>query len=420
MNVKQCGRYLLVMLSLALVGCGGSSSSTTQVEPSLPETSQPPIIPTPDPLLSDYSTSLHYIEYLNDPFDIKAVVYVPAYPGYLPWELEQQSQLPESLQTRIDIDIANIKNMGANTIRFWGAPEYCYQALKKQGDLHFIQTIWIDSHADDYQDPGFKQQTKAYIREVIDRIYGVYPEQKPPLIAYLVGNELSDLSIIKTNNSHPNINSYQGKYIKTTGQVSATEAFIAEMADYVKTYEAEQYHNISLVSYANDIRTFDLIDTPFLDFRSHNAYSYAIPYYRPNTMPGLVSGHLFQGWIEEIKQQHPNMPLLITETGLSVSPNAYQAGPPNFGYGGNSEEEQSVGLVQNLKDIYTASLPIAGVTIHEYLDAWWKFGLEDSYSQDPNDIEEWFGLTKLKAKEQGYRTEFRPAYHAIADVWLNQ
>jgi hypothetical protein len=35
------------------------------------------------------------------------------------------------------------------------------------------------------------------------------------------------------------------------------------------------------------------------------------------------------------------------------------------------------------------------VIIHEFLDAWWKTGLEESSSQDPDDVEEWFGIVRV-------------------------
>jgi len=226
----------------------------------------------------------------NAPLNIRGVVYVPGYPGYLPWEIEQFTSLPNNLKESINNDIANIKAMGANTIRFWGAPKHCYIALKNEGDLNFIQTIWIDDSYHDFQDSAFKEITKNYIRKVVDRIYSVFINNTPPLIAFLIGNELSELSIQLTDAAHPEINNYTGNYITTTSNISATEAFIAEMADYVKTYEFENYCNISLVSYSNEIRTADIIDTPFLDFRCHNVYSYAVPYYRQNTATGSYSG----------------------------------------------------------------------------------------------------------------------------------
>ena len=364
-----------------------------------------------------FSVDNNYILKNNIPYLIKGVVYVPGYPGYLPWEIEKSTLLPAELKYNIFTDIANIKAMGANTIRFWGAPKYCYEALKKVGDLYFIQTIWIKGDEADFQNTAFKETTKAYIREVINRIYAVFDTNSPPLIAYLIGNELSESSILSTDAKHPEINKYIGNYIKTDSNSTATEAFLAEMADYTKSYEFETYNHVSLVSYANDIRTADIINTPFLDFISQNAYSYAVPYYRPNTALGSNSGTIFQGWIEELKSKHPNKPLLITETGLSVSPNANHIGSPNFGYGGNTELEQTTGLLQNINDINTSALPTAGVCIHEYLDAWWKFGLEDSYSQDPNDIEEWFGIVKLINTNGSYTIEFRNSYNAIKNTW---
>ena len=116
---------------------------------------------------------------------------------------------------------------------------------------------------------------------------------------------------------------------------------------------------------------------------------------------------------------HPDVPLLITETGLSVSPNVGRAGPPDYGYGGNTEEDQRSGIVQNLSDVRTAAINIAGVSIHEYLDAWWKFSLQDSLSQDPDDIEEWFGMMRLVDENGRYVTRPRPVYNAVQSLWLD-
>ena len=371
----------------------------------------------PNALTYNFTVDQNKILKNGIPFDVKGVVYVPFYPGFLPWEIERQTTLSTELNNRIEEDIRLIRSMGANTIRLWGAPKKCYEAIKQQGNIHFIQTIWIDGERADFQEPGFKEQTKTYIREVVDRIYGVYTDKNPPLVAYLVGNELSRNSILQTNLAHLTMNTYQGVYVRTTGIVNATEVFLAEMADYVKQYEKSRYGRTSLVSYANDIRTADDIDVPFLDFRSHNVYSYAVPYYRPSTSPGSSSGTLFQGWIEELKRRYPNKPLLLTEMGLSVSPNAQQVGPPNYGYGGNAESEQSIGLDRQLNDMETASVTLAGSCIHEFGDSWWKFGLDDSYTQDPNDIEEWFGLMKISRTGNGYSVTPRPVYQMLQGRW---
>jgi hypothetical protein len=394
------------ILSLAfLQSCGGGSV------PEAPSTSGEPVDAP-----NRFSVDADFIYKDGERFDLKGVVYVPGEPGYLPWEIEGMASLPAEVISRIDMDLAGIKALGANTVRLWGAPAYCYEAISALGGLNILQTIWFDGHFSDFQNPVFKTQSRSYIRTVVDRVYAAYPDNNPPVVAFLVGNELSEASILSTNRAHPDITSYTGNYF-IAGNINASEAFIAEMADYLRTYEGETYGRTSLVSYANEIRTVHLIDTPFLDFRSQNAYSNAVPFLRPQTLPGSATGTLFQGWVEELKYMHPGVPLLITETGLSVSPNAVHQGPPNYGYGGNTEAEQATGILQNLTDIRSASISIAGVTIHEYLDAWWKFGLEDSLSQDPDDVEEWFGIVRLVPDGTGYSTEPRPAYDRVKAVW---
>ncbi len=363
-----------------------------------------------------FSVDDDFILMNDEPLIIRGIVYVPGYPGYLPWELEEAEELPEQLVVSINGDVAEIRDMGANVIRLWGTVRDVYLAIMAAGDLSFIQTISIDSHYPDYQNSIFKENVKTAIRRVVDSIYSVYTDHDPPLIAYLIGNELSSESIQATDAAHPDITSFAGDYI-TANHLTATEVFLAEMADYLKTYENEQYGNVSLVSYANYLYTADIIDTPFLDFRCHNIYSYDLPAIVPDTPPGSSSGTLLQGWVEELKARYHWLPLLVTETGLSVSPNAIHFGPPHYGYGGNTEEDQATGLVQNIIDINTTLLPSAGVCIHEYLDAWWKWGLEDSYSHDPDDVEEWFGITQLMQSGNWYITEPRPAYGAIQQIW---
>ena len=71
----------------------------------------------------------------------------------------------------------------------------------------------------------------------------------------------------------------------------------------------------------------------------------------------------------------------------------------------------------HLADLQSASISVAGVSVHEYLDAWWNFGLEDSLSQDPDDIEEWFGMVRPVPDGAGYSTEPRPVYDAVRDLW---
>lgn len=358
----------------------------------------------------------NHILWHGEPLHVRGVVYVPGYPGFLPWEIEQKHNLPDKLTDRMQEDLRGIAEMGANTIRLWGAPAICYEILREHHELAILQTIWIDPNVPDFQDEACKSQVRAYIRTVVDRVHGVF-RHDPPVLGYLLGNELSRESILSTDSAYPEIHSYTGNHIRMDSNRTASECFLAEMADYLIEYSVDTYQFRPLVSYANDIRTSEILQTPFLDFQSQNTYSYAVPYYRPEQTPGSATGTLFQGWLETVRALHPDHPLLVTETGLSVCPQAPHRGPPNYGYGGNTEREQASGILQNLTDIETAAQPIAGVIIHEYLDAWWKSGLADSYLHEPDDVEEWFGLVALQPQGDWYTTIPRTVYYALKSQW---
>ena len=372
---------------------------------------------TPQTDLTAFSVDSNHILLNGNPLDIRGVVYVVGYPGYIPWEVESRHPFPADLQMWVNEDIDNIVALGANTIRLWSAPQYCYEVIQETGSLNIVQTIWFDGEVENFQNETFKESSKQYIREVIQRMFMGTDGTVPPLLAFVVGNELSEQSILSTNLLNPSINSYVGEFIATDTTLTATEAFLAEMADHTKSYYSQLFDVVPLTTYANDIRTAEIIDTPFLDFRSHNAYSYAVDYYLEDPPTGSSSGTIFQGWLEYLKNMVPDKPLLITETGLSVSPGVPSTGPPNYGYGGNTEEEQAQGLIQNLDDAESSIAPLAGVIIHEYLDAWWKFGLEDSYTQDPDDIEEWFGIMKLSQDGDAVIVTSRMAYNQIQTRW---
>ena len=100
---------------------------------------------------NNFSVNENYILNNNIPYNVKGIVYVPGYPGYLPWEIENSISLPTELKNSISKDLIDIKNMGANTVRLWGAPKYCYEIIKDLGELNFIQTIWIDGEQLDFQ-----------------------------------------------------------------------------------------------------------------------------------------------------------------------------------------------------------------------------------------------------------------------------
>ena len=52
----------------------------------------------------NFSVDNNYILKNNIPFKIKGVVYVPGYPGFLPWDIENSISLPIELKKSISSD----------------------------------------------------------------------------------------------------------------------------------------------------------------------------------------------------------------------------------------------------------------------------------------------------------------------------
>jgi len=206
-------------------------------------------------------------------FVVKGVVYVPVYPGFVPWELAQ-----------------DIKALGANTIRFWDVPAEVYRAVKETGGLSIIQTVWFDAKQPDLQDPVFKQKCKAAVKTAVDRIYEVYSrENPPPVLAFIAGSELSRKSIEETNRRHSGMPAFKGRHVHVPENASPAENFLAEMADYLKSYELEKYGRSHLVSYANEIRTETAIDTPFLNFQNRAREAAPKPFFKAGSNSSKIN-----------------------------------------------------------------------------------------------------------------------------------
>ena len=55
---------------------------------------------TDEPGVHHFDVNDNHILKNGDPFFIKGVVYVPAYPGFLPWEIENATTLPPEIVSR--------------------------------------------------------------------------------------------------------------------------------------------------------------------------------------------------------------------------------------------------------------------------------------------------------------------------------
>ncbi len=362
--------------------------------------------------------------YLNgEKFIVKGMNYYPSYPGEWPWDYNLVIPLPVSVENRTIQDFKDMKSIGVNTIRIWDCSYKIYEEAKKNV-IYILNTIWVRDTGD-YQAPAFKNEIMNYIKNFIDGVHnknGV--DYSDIILAYTVGNEFSKDAINYTDSHYTYIDQYIGEYITAPLGSTATECFIAEMADYIKKYEHDTYGVTHFVTYVNHPGTDTILKCGFLDFLDYNGYSNSVPDFHP----GLTGSHTnsnYQGWLEMLRSWFPNKPLLISEFGLNTAPGLPWVGPPNYGYGGNTEADQSDGIEAMWNDILTANPPLAGGIIFEYYDQWCLMynSPDDKDYHDKNDGEEWFGIigfdypNSINIDYTNYIVRKKPAFYKVQELF---
>ncbi len=282
-------------------------------------------------------------------------------PGQVSWVYSFDPDL-------IQFDLDRIKQAGFNTLRTWGAMSEDELQLVEQSGLKILFGIWIDPHGD-FGDPGFVTTALGHVEEVLK-----YSSKYHSIIGYLIMNE-------------PLVED-----IFNAGAQSTSDLW-----ESVFNLIHEKHPGIP-VSFANTI-IGDFINMEVFDFAAYNAYIY-----NPVT---LSRSHGYSGYLGFLKQNRAaQMPLIVTEYGLSVSP-----GNPSeeYGYGGNSLEQQVSGDLFMFRELIDAGAQ--GGCVFQYHDGWWKGG--DEFVHDPV-AEEWFGLVGFSSLQDKYGTP-RPVWNAYAN-----
>ena len=300
----------------------------------------------------------YYID--GEKFFVKGIGYeTHTRPGQVPWEYSFDADL-------IAFDLNRIKNAGFNTIRTWSALREEELQVVEESGLKILFGIWIDPHGD-FSDEIF--QTDAY-----NHVDGVlnYSANFNSVIGYLIMNEP------------------QVQHIYNVGAQSLSDLWqsIIELI--------QDKHPGIPVSFSNTM-IGDYINMEIFDFAAYNAYIY-----NPVT---ISKSHGYAGYLHFLKQNRAiQMPLIISEYGLSVSP-----APPNddYGYGGNTLEQQTSGNLLMYRELIDAGAQ--GNCVFQYHDGWWKGGNEDSHDPSP---EEWFGLIEFSSPGDIYGTP-RPVWAAF-------
>ena len=172
-----------------------------------------------------------------------------------------------------------IQELGANTIRvytilhddFYNA-FYQYNTEREaagEEPLWLLHGVWVNdyvqnSHRDAYDDDFF-QALLEDSRTLVDVLHGrrslslgrglgsgsYRKDVSPWVIGYILGVEWEDVTVAYTDHKYPERGSYEGTYLRTTGDATAFEAMLAEVGDGIIEYETERYGQQRLIAFSN-------------------------------------------------------------------------------------------------------------------------------------------------------------------------
>ena len=305
----------------------------------------------------EVKSNFFYID--GEKFFVKGIGYEPgATPGEVPWNRTFDSEI-------MHFDIQRILSAGFNTIRTWSPLTAQELDLLQQYNIKIIMGIWVDPHGN-FSDEAFVNDAKAIVTDVLS-----YSKNYKNIIAYLIMNEPQPEAIFNAG--------YEN-----------TVALWSELIEIIHNQHPNRPASIANTSNGT------YIESDIFDFSAYNVYIY-----NPVTVNYLHRYRDFTHYLQKLNQ--PDVPLIITEYGLSVSP----TGEGNWGYGGNTLAEQQDGIIHMYKSMVDGGA--AGSCVFIYSDGWWKGGNEFAH----DDVaEEWFGFVEYSSLDDNKGQE-RPIWGAV-------
>ena len=358
-------------------------------------------------------------------------------------------------------DLLEIRDvLHANAVRVYDAmPEAFYREARDAG-IWVIQGIYIpDSEASGavaprwLLTPAFVSAQKEHITDVVRRVNESGAEDT--ILAYVIGSGLSSDAIRQTivsevnqaaprfpavyypvppNRPRPPANRYPEcgtAPLDSYPDPHPFQSFIAELADHLASVDERNGIQRHLTGYASVPRNSSFLgardraapalDFPvymgFLDVIFENAFSYEHPYI-------LYRG--FSNYIELLKAEYPDKPVVLLETGYSTSPTPWNPPEPLCGlrspnpmplhlqFGGISDEDQARALEARWIDVVTSKRPLAGFFVYEFYDEWWLGG--NPAVQDDNPLEH-FGLKRIVKNGSTVTSTPKPAHSKLAELY---
>lgn len=281
-----------------------------------------------------------------------------------------------------------------------------YNDANPDRPLYVMHGIWIPE--EQFQASGDLWQKDLLIEQkrLIDEVYAAAsgdfeaPERlgeasgtwdtdiRRWIVAWSFGVELDPLLLERSERSNPP-RAYHGRYVRTLGEVSSTEAWEARQLDYLAAKDAEGGWSRPL-TFTNWL-TLDPLDHPTepdetedlvsIDatkleasrrwpgglFASYHAY----PYYPDFLHYEYADAEdPYVAYLRELRDHHGDQAVMITEFGVPSSLGSAHRGPLGRDQGQHSEGEAMEIDAEMLRAI--ASEGFAGGIVFEWIDEWFK------------------------------------------------
>lgn len=345
---------------------------------------------------------------------------------------------------------------------------------QKDKRLFLIQGIWVElPEGSDFRNHKYLNEIKKELRDAVDVIHGnavisqryghahgtYMADISDYVLGFIFGREWEPFEVI-TFNSKDNNKEFRGKFLSIKDG-NPFEVWLTEMLDYLVSYEINRYksqrpvafmnwptldplHHISEATFREEVELrrkigeeisvkdfklsgiFDddaigidehkiIVNPSFKGgiFASYHVYPYYPdflrnePEYENRIFPDAIR---YFNYLKDLKNHYRDIPLLISEFGLSTSRGIARYHPEGFHHGGLSEDEQAEGLKRLFFAIKESRA--AGGIVFSWIDEWFKtnwmvreFETNDPFWFNAEDPEESFGLMAVLPEKAARRLD---------------
>lgn len=315
---------------------------------------------TPSPISVGIKDGSYFIN--GEKTFINAIGYeIGARPGQHPYEDDKELEI-----ARMRNDLKLIKEAGFNGVRTWSELTEEEVQLIQESGLMLVYGIWILPDGE-FNDPQFVADAKEQVHKVME-----WSKNYDCIITYLIMNE---------------------PMVAHCRKVGAQATF--DLWTGVRDIIHAEHPGIP-VTISNNSVIGEYINERIFDVYGYNTYDYE------DGIPNYIQD--FSNHFRYLKEQNgENKPVLVTEFGMSVSPNGYGM------YGGNTRKRQASHIISNFREVLDAG--VAGICPFYYADGWWKANEPGIHNPEP---EEWFGYWGYKDDQDtvGYP---RPIWHEFTE-----